>query len=91
MKRNVKNPIEYPIVEITDDDSETSETFDAIDGQYAGYQADVLVRKLDGLKYEIQNVIKTLDARRAEHLRVVEELLRQNQSLKAQLKEKNDA
>lgn len=87
MNNDLNEPIKPPIVKITDDDSETS---DAIDGQYAWYQTDVLVRKLDGLKYEIQNVIKTLETRRAEHLRVVEELLRQNQSLKAQLKEKSN-
>lgn len=66
-------------------------TSEGIDEHYAEYQREVIGRRLDELGYLIMRTIDTLDTRRSEHLSVIEELMRQNESLKAKLKEKNNA
>jgi hypothetical protein len=54
---------------------------------YAEYQKEMIEKQMNKLQYLIVRTIDTLEARRSEHLGVVGELLRQNQSLKDKLKE----
>jgi len=78
----------HPITEqsVTEDDATT----EAINSDYAWYQADVLVDKLDALKYDLRRVITVLEERRTDNLRVIDDLLRENKALKAKLKEKSE-
>ena len=61
---------------------------DGVTPAYAEYQKEMVKRRMDELKHLIVRTIDTLEARRSEHLGVIGELLRQNQSLKNKLKEK---
>ena len=54
---------------------------------YAEYQKEMVKRRMDELQRLIVRTIDTLEARRSEHLTVIGELLRQNQSLRDKLKE----
>ena len=54
---------------------------------YAEYQKEMIEKQMNKLQYLIVRTIDTLEARRSEHLGVIGELLRQNQSLKDKLKE----
>ena len=80
------NPLQHPITEqsVTED----GVTTEGISDDYAWYQADVLVAKLDILKFDLRRVITVLEERRRDNLRVIGELLRENTALKAKLKEK---
>ena len=80
------------------DDLELDDNFHApdkvtVEGQtaaYAGYQKEMVKRRMDELQRLIVHTIDTLEARRSEHSAVIAELLRQNQSLKDKLKEKGE-
>ena len=54
---------------------------------YAEYQKEMVKRRMDELQRLIVHTIDTLQTRNTEHLAVIGELLRQNQSLKDKLKE----
>ena len=63
---------------------------DGVTPAYAEYQKEMVKRRMDELQRLILRTIDTLEARRSDHLGVIGELLRQNQSLKNKLKEKNN-
>ena len=89
MKTEPINPITPPITELSmEEDGVLTE---GIGDDYAWYQAKVLADKISSLNFAVQQVITTLENRRRENLRVIEELLRQNTELKNKLKEKNGA
>jgi len=87
MKTEPINPITPPITELNmEEDGVLTE---GTGSDYAWYQAKVLANKISSLNFAVQQVITTLENRRRENLRVIEELLRQNTELKNKLKEKN--
>jgi len=89
MKREPYNPITPPITDLSmEEDGVLTE---GTGSDYAWYQSHVLVDKISSLNFAVQQVITTLEDRRKDNLRVIEELLRQNTELKNKLKEKNDA
>jgi hypothetical protein len=77
------------------DDLDLDDNFHApdkviVEGQtadYVWYQKKMIEKRMDELQRLIVRTIDTLQARRSEHLGVIGELLRQNQSLKDKLKE----
>jgi len=76
-------PLQHPI-------TEQSVTTEGINEDYAWYQAKVLADSLDAVKFNLRRVITVLEARRADNLHVIDELLRENKSLKEKLKEKGE-
>jgi hypothetical protein len=82
------DPIKHPIMEQdwNKDDAPT----EGITEAYAWYQAKVLADQLDAVKFNLQRVIAVLEARRADNMHVIGELLRENAALKAKLKEKSE-
>ena len=78
----------HPITEqsVTEDGATT----EGVNSDYAWYQADVLADKLDTLKYDLRRVIGVMEARRTDHMKVIDDLLRENKSLKDKLKEKTE-
>lgn len=95
-KKKVEWEKEFEKFEITeasykDVDAPDKVIVNAQAADYAEYQRVVIDRRVNELAYLIMRTIDTLDTRRSEHLSVIEELMRQNESLKAKLKEKNNA
>ena len=76
-------PLQHPI-------TEQSVTTGGINEDYAWYQAKVLADSLDAVKFNLRRVITVLEARRADNLHVIDELLRENKALKEKLKEKGE-
>jgi hypothetical protein len=60
---------------------------EGLTADYAEYQKEMVKRRMDELQRLIVRTIDTLQARNNEHLGVIGELLRQNQSLRDKLKE----
>lgn len=77
------NLIQHPI-------TEQSVTTEGINEDYAWYQAKVLADSLDAVKFNLQRVITVLESRRIDHMKVIDDLLRENKSLKEKLKEKTE-
>ena len=77
------------------DDLDLDDNFHApdkviVEGQtadYVWYQKKMIEKRMDELQRLIVRTIDTLEARRSEHLGVIDNLLRQNKSLKDKLKE----
>jgi len=82
------NPLQHPITEQSV--AEDGATTEGINSDYAWYQADVLADKLDTLKYDLRRVIGVMEARRTDHMKVIDDLLRENKSHKDKLKEKSE-
>jgi len=82
------DPLQHPIT-MQDWDKDDA-LMEGITDAYAWYQAKVLADEIDAVKFNLQRVIAVLEARRADNIHVVGELLRENAALKDKLKEKND-
>ena len=80
-------PLQHPITE-QDWDKDDAPT-EGITEAYAWYQAKVLADEIDAVKFNLRRVITVLEERRKDNLHVIGELLRENATLKAKLKEKN--
>jgi len=89
MKTKPINPITPPITDLSMEEDRV--LTEGTGEDYAWYQAKVLANKISSLNFAVQQVITTLEDRRKDNLRVIEELLRQNTELKNKLKEKNNA
>jgi hypothetical protein len=86
MKTEPINHITPPITDLSiEEDGVLTE---GTGSDYAWYQSKVLADKINSLNFAVQQVITTLEDRRKDNLRVIEELLRQNTELKNKLKEK---
>jgi hypothetical protein len=76
---------------VTEQDWDKDDTpTEGINEDYAWYQAKVLADSLDAVKFNLRRVITVLEARRADNLHVIDELLRENKNLKEKLKEKGE-
>lgn len=77
------NPIQHPT-------TEQSVTTEGITADYVWYESKQLLTKLDAWKWDFKRMIKVMEDRHAEHLKMIDELLRENKSLKEKLKEKSE-
>lgn len=79
------NPIQPPI-------AEQSVTTEGITADYVWYQSEQMMLKMDAWqtqwKVDFKRLIKVMEDRHTEHLKMIDELLRENKSLKEKLKEK---
>jgi len=63
-------------------------TVEGINAQYVWYHTELLKQKMQAWQHEFDRVVKVMEARHGEHLVIIGELLRQNASLKDELKKK---
>jgi hypothetical protein len=77
------NPAQQPPIK------EQSVTVEGITSDYVWYNSEILMQKMDAWKHEFKRVIKVMEDRHNEHLKMIDDLLRENKSLKNKLKEKN--
>ena len=82
------NPAQQPPIE------EQSVTTEGITADYVWYHSEQMFLKMDAWqtswKVDFKRLIQVMEARHAEHLKMIDELLRENKALKVKLKEKKD-
>lgn len=61
---------------------------EGITADHVWYNADILTRKMSGWSFEFQRLVKTMEDRHNEHLKMIADLLTENQQLKNELKNK---
>ena len=64
-------------------------TVEGITDQYVWYHSELLKQKMQAWQHEFDRVVKVMESRHNEHLKIIDDLLRQNKDLKEKLKEKN--
>ena len=74
-------PLQPPI-------KEQSVTVEGITADYVWYNSEILMQKMDAWKHEFKRVVKVMEDRHNEHLKIIGDLLSENKSLKTKLKEK---
>jgi len=66
-------------------------TVEGISADYVWYHAKVLSAKMSQWDHDFQRIVKVMEDRHMEHLKMVDRLLMENKVLRSQLKEKDDA
>jgi hypothetical protein len=81
------NPAQQPPIE------EQSVTTEGITADYVWYHSEQMFLKMDAWqtswKVDFKRVMKVMEDRHAEHLKMIEELLRENKALKEKLEKNN--
>ena len=70
-----------------------SVTVEGITSDYVWYNAKILTAKMSGWEHDFQKLVSVMEARHQDHLRMIEDLIRERNTLKgeiARLKEKKD-
>ena len=75
-------PLQHPI-------KEQSVTTEGITADYVWYNSEILMQKMDAWKHEFKRVVKVMEDRHNEHLKMIDDLLRENKLLKEKLKDLN--
>ena len=65
-----------------------SVTVEGITNEYVWYHAKILSAKMSQWDNDFQKLVKVMEDRHQEHLRMIESLMMENKMLKSQLKEK---
>lgn len=68
-------------------------TVEGITSDYVWYNAKILTAKMSGWEHDFQKLVSVMEARHQDHLRMIEDLIRERHSLRgeiARLKEKKD-
>jgi hypothetical protein len=61
---------------------------EGITADYVWYHSKKLLNQMGAWQYEFERVVKVMENRHTEHLKIIEDLLRQNKALKAKAQEK---
>ena len=67
-----------------------SVTVEGITNEYVWYHAKILSAKMSQWDIDFQKLVKVMEDRHQEHLRMLEDALQENRILRIRLKEKND-
>jgi len=67
-----------------------SVTVEGITNEYVWYHAKILSAKMSQWDIDFQKLVKVMEDRHQEHLRILEDALQENLILRIRLKEKND-
>lgn len=70
--------------------TEDSITVEGITKEYLWYHAKILSSKMGQWDIDFQKMVKVMEDRHQEHLRMIETLLMQNKMLRSELKAKNE-
>jgi hypothetical protein len=68
-----------------------SVTVEGITNEYVWYHAKILSAKMSQWDNDFQKLVKVMEDRHQEHLRMLEDALQENRILRIRLKEKDDA
>jgi len=68
-----------------------SVTVEGITNEYVWYHAKILSAKMSQWDNDFQKLVKVMEDRHQEHLRMLEDALQENRILRIRLKEKTDA
>ena len=68
-----------------------SVTVEGITNEYVWYHAKILSAKMSQWDIDFQKLVKVMEDRHQEHLRMLEDALQENRILRIRLKEKDDA
>jgi hypothetical protein len=68
-----------------------SVTVEGITNEYVWYHAKILSAKMSQWDNDFQKLVKVMEDRHQEHLRMLEDALQENRILRIRLKEKGDA
>jgi hypothetical protein len=60
-------------------------TIEGITPDFVSYNAKLLVRDMDSWKYKFERIVKVMEDRHEEHLKMISELLAENHALKRKL------
>ena len=66
-------------------------TVEGITNEYVWYHAKILSAKMSQWDNDFQKLVKVMEDRHQEHLRMLEDALQENRILRRRLKEKDDA
>jgi hypothetical protein len=66
-------------------------TVEGITNEYVWYHAKILSAKMSQWDNDFQKLVKVMEDRHQEHLRMLEDALQENRILRIRLKEKGDA
>jgi hypothetical protein len=66
-------------------------TVEGITNEYVWYHAKILSAKMSQWDNDFQKLVKVMEDRHQEHLRMLEDALQENRILRIRLKEKDDA
>jgi len=61
---------------------------EGITADYVWYHSKKLLKQMGTWQYEFERVVKVMEDRHTEHLKIIEDLLRQNKVLRAKVEEK---
>jgi hypothetical protein len=60
-------------------------TIEGITPDFVSYNAKLLVRDMDSWKYKFERIVKVMEDRHEEHLKMINDLLAENYALKRKL------
>lgn len=60
-------------------------TIEGITPDFVSYNAKLLVRDMDSWKYKFERIVKVMEDRHEEHLKMINDLLAENHALKRKL------
>ena len=60
-------------------------TIEGITSDFVSYNAKLLVRDMDSWKYKFERIVKVMEDRHEEHLKMINDLLAENHALKRKL------
>lgn len=66
-------------------------TVEGISSDYVWYNSKILSAKMSQWDHDFQKIVKVMEDRHLEHLKMIERLLMENKVLRSKLKEKDDA
>ena len=61
---------------------------EGISEDFVWYNANLLTQKMSSWEYEFKRVVGVMENRHKEHLKMIEDLMRENKTLKVMLKQK---
>jgi hypothetical protein len=62
-------------------------TVDGITEDYVWYHSKQLIDDMQGWQFKFEQVVRVMESRHKEHLKMIDDLIRQNKFLKSKLKE----
>jgi hypothetical protein len=63
-------------------------TVEGITEDYVWYHSKQLISNMQSWQNQLERMVKVMENRHAEHLQIIDDLIRQNKVLKAKLKDK---
>lgn len=64
-------------------------TVEGITEDYVWYNSKQLISGMQSWQHQFERMVKVMENRHAEHLRIIDDLIRQNKVLKSKLKNEN--